>query len=269
VSERGNGRGDGRGAGHVRLTAGDDVLWALIDGPRTRNAISLAVIAGLETMLAAAGQLRPKVLVIRGAEGTFSSGADLRELRELIDDGKGLRSFMARFGAVLRELERAPWVTVAVVEGFALAGGCELLLSCDIVIAACDARIGDGHVEFGLVPAAGGSVRLPRAIPAAFARYLLLTGDTISGAEAERKGLAAIAVEPDELDAEVDRIVSRLRSRGRATLQAVKAMLAADRDGANQRGLDRELDLFLKHAAGAGDVRAGLDAFHARRHGPP
>jgi enoyl-CoA hydratase len=239
------------------------VLWALIDRPRTRNAISLAVVTGLEAMLAAARQQQAKVVVLRGADGSFSSGADLHELRQLIDDRQALQSFMARFGAVLEQIEAASWVTLAVVEGYAVAGGCELLLSCDIVLAASDARIGDRHAEYGLVPAAGGSVRLPRAVPAAFARYLLLTGDTISGAEAARKGLVTMAVEPEVLDHETDRIVSRLRGRGRQTLETIKTMIAGNRDGTDQARLRRELGLFLHHVAQAGDARAGLEAFHA------
>lgn len=249
----------------VRLDVDGEVLRATIDRPRTRNAISVEVIAGLEAMVEVAREEGVKVVVLRGADGTFCSGADLRELRALIHDPAGLRAFMTRLGTVLSQLERAPWVNVAVVEGHAVAGGCELLLACDVVVAAEDARIGDRHVEYGLVPAGGGSVRLPRAIPALHARYLLLTGETISGTEAAARGLATIAVAPAQLDAELERILARLRSRGRATLRTVKAMLddPASAAGAGA-ALDREIDLFLAHVATAPDVRIGLDAFHDR-----
>jgi enoyl-CoA hydratase/carnithine racemase len=246
----------------VRLRFDGDVLWALIDRPETRNAINRAVVTGLEQMVAAAHEQQVKVVVIRGAGGTFCSGADLHEVRLLADDPAGLESFMVRFGAVLEDLERAPWVTVAVIEGHAVAGGCELLLASDIAITATTARIGDRHVEYGLAPAAGASVRLPRAVAPAFARYLLLTGELLSGEDAAQKGLAAIAVEPDALDDEVGRIVARLRSRGRATLKTVKAMLDQAPRGEIQPLLRRELDLFLEHVATASDARRGLTAFH-------
>jgi enoyl-CoA hydratase/carnithine racemase len=249
-------------AGAVLLKLDESVLWALIDRPETRNAINLAVITGLEEMVAVAREQRVKVVVIRGTGGTFSSGADLHELRRMLDDPPALASFMVRFGTVLEELERAPWVNVAVVEGHAVAGGCELLLASDIVIAASDAHIGDGHVEYGLAPAGGASVRLPRAIASAFARYLLLTGEMLSGEEAARKGLAAIAVPPGALDTEVRRIVQRLSSRGSATLKTVKAMLASGGQGEIRPLLRRELDLFLDHIASAPDPRRGLRAFH-------
>lgn len=252
------------GAEAVRLSVEGELLRATIDRPQTRNAIDLDVVAGLEAMVETAREAHVKAVVLRGAGGTFCSGADLHAVRRLLDDPDGLRAFMERLGAVLEQLERAPWATVAVVEGHALAGGCELLLACDVVVAAEDALIGDRHVEYGLVPAGGGSVRLPQAVPALWARYLLLTGGMITGAEAAAKGLATIAVPAERLDEEVDRIVARLCSRGRATLATVKAMLAED-DGADTRArLRREIDLFLAHVADAPDVRIGLDAFRDR-----
>jgi enoyl-CoA hydratase len=249
------------GPAGLRLALDGDVLRATIDRPSTRNAIDLSVIEGLERMVAAAHEQRVKVVVLRGAGGTFCSGADLREVRRLLDDPSGLRSFMARFGAALEELERSPWANVAVVEGYALAGGCELLLACDVVVAGTEARIGDRHAEHGLAPAGGGSVRLPEALPPALARYLLLSGEMLSGAEAAAAGLVTSAVEPSLLETEVDRIVARLRGRGRVTLATIKTMLADDGAAEERHArLERELDLFLAHARSA-DARAGLDSF--------
>jgi enoyl-CoA hydratase/carnithine racemase len=145
------------GDGPVRLTLDGDVLWVLLDRPEARNAINTDVVDGLEQMLATARDHQVKAVVVRGAGGTFCSGADLHELRSLVDDPDALRSFLARLGDAFEELERAPWVTVAVVEGYAVAGGCELLLVCDIVLTSSVAEIGDRHVEYGLVPAAGSS----------------------------------------------------------------------------------------------------------------
>lgn len=245
----------------VRLVVEGDVLRATIDRPSTRNAIDSNVLAGLEEMVEVARDEAVKVVVLRGGDGTFCSGADLNLLRSWRGDTVALRSFMSRLGRVLEELERAPWVNLAVIEGYAVAGGCELLLACDIVVSSTEARIGDRHAEYGLVPAAGGSVRLPRAIPPLLARYLLLTGEMISGTEAVEMGLATLAVAPAKLDQEVDRIVERLRTRGYATLATVKAMLADDRAAEMSPRLSRELDLFVSHFESAADPRIGLDAF--------
>jgi enoyl-CoA hydratase/carnithine racemase len=248
----------------VSLEVDDNVLWAVIDRPQTLNAIDLAALAGLEAMVAVAREQRVKVVVLRGAGRAFCSGADLNELRRMLGRPAELRSFMARLGSVLEQLEQGPWVTVAAVHGYAVAGGCELLLAADIVLATMDAQIGDRHVEYGLVPAAGASVRLPSAVARLTARYLLLTGELISGAQAADRGLATLAVEPDRLDRELDRIVGRLRSRGRATLQTVKAMLVHQSNGEKGDALRRELDLFVAHATTAADAQVGLDAFRDR-----
>jgi enoyl-CoA hydratase/carnithine racemase len=241
----------------------DDVVWAMLNRPRTRNAIDLESISALEAMLDTARKQAVKVLVLRGAGGTFCSGADLYELRALLDDPRALEMFMSRLGGVLDQLERGPWATVAVVEGFALAGGCELMLACDITIAATDAKIGDRHAELGLAPAAGGSVRLPRAIPRAVAHHLMLTGEVISGAQAAAKGLVSTAVPAGRLDREADRVIARLRDRGRDTLTTVKTMLDQTFE-ARAAQMRRELDLFLAHMSTSPDPRAGLDAFTAR-----
>jgi enoyl-CoA hydratase/carnithine racemase len=248
-------------AGGVQLHADGDVLWAVIDRQERRNAVNGDVLSGFEGMLATAHERRAKVVVIRGAGGTFCSGADLHELLERADDLAQVESFMRRFGSVLEELEGAPWATLAVVEGHAVAGGCELLLASDIVVAATTARIGDGHVNYGLVPAGGASVRLPRAVGPTLARYLLLTGELLTGSEAAQFGLATVAVEPDVLDAEVRRIVARLCSRGRATLRFVKTMLAGAPSADTRSLFERELGLFVEHVGDSPDARLGLLAF--------
>ncbi|HMJ04419.1 MAG TPA: enoyl-CoA hydratase/isomerase family protein [Conexibacter sp.] len=254
-------------AGAVRLRVDGDVLHATIDRPQARNAIDHEVVDGLAATVATAREAGVKVVVLRGAGGSFCAGADLKLVRSLLDDPAGLDAFLSRLGAVFEQLERAPWVTVAVVEGHAVAGGCELLLACDVVIAADDARIGDAHVERGLVPGGGSSVRLPRTVQRLRARWLLLSGETVSGAAAVDLGLATFAVPAGELDAEVERIVARLSSRGRATLATVKAMLAEEPGapaGDTPSRLRRELDLFLAHVTDAPDARTGLDAFVQR-----
>jgi enoyl-CoA hydratase len=251
-------------AGRVRLMVDRDVLWAEIDHVEARNAINSSVLSGLEHMIDLARLRRVKVVVIRGAGGTFCSGADLNELKSMRGDRAALSAFMGRLGSVLETLVSAPWVSVAVVEGHAVAGGCELLLASDIVIAAANAQIGDGHVAYGLAPAAGASIRLPRAVTPALARYLLLTGDMVTGEEAERKGLVTLSVPPEKVEVELRRVVARVSSRGRATLRTIKAMLATSGDDLRPL-LHRELDLFLDHMANAPDPERGLAAFQRRQ----
>jgi len=251
---------DAERASAVSLSREGDLLRAVLNRPQSHNAIDREVIEGLERMLAEAESGEAKVLMIRGEGGSFCSGADLAEVKRLLERPEGLREFMARLRAVFDRLEAAPWVSLAVVEGFALAGGCELLLACDVVLAAESAQIGDRHAEYALAPAAGGSVRMLEALPRARARHLLLSGEMLSGREAAAAGLVSLAVPDERLDAEAERIAERLRSRGRGSIATIKLMIGPETDAHRRSQLDRELELFIEHA-GSEEFRAGLDAF--------
>lgn len=241
------------------------VVRATIDRPATRNAIDEHVIDGLERAVALATERAARVLVIRGAGGTFCAGADLRTLEGMLDDPGRVDAFMARLSAVLDTIEAAPFAALAVVEGHAVAGGCELLLACDIAVASTTARIGDRHAEYGLAPAAGASVRLSRTLPAARSRYLLLTGDLLTGSQAADWGLVTWAVPPEELDAVASRIIERLASRSADALRTTKAMTAAAAIDGHGQAVAQERQLFISHVARSPDVREGLAAFRHHR----
>jgi len=243
------------------------VLRATIDRPEARNAISPSVVDGLEAAVRRARDVDARVLVIRGAGGTFSAGADLAFVLSTIDqpgaieDGGAFASVIRRLNDVLDEIEAAPFASVAVVDGFALAGGCEILLACDVVVADEAARIGDRHLELGLLPGGGGSVRLYRALSPARARWLLLSGEMISGREAAEWGLVTRAVPLGELDGAAEAMVARLASRSGDALAGAKEMIAAVRDVPVADGLAAEQRIFLDHMAKSEDVRAALARF--------
>jgi enoyl-CoA hydratase/carnithine racemase len=159
----------------VVFEVGGAVARVLIDRAKALNALSPAVLDGLRAAIDTATHADCSVLVLRGAGGTLSAGADLKYLETLLGDEAAVEGYLVEIGAMVDALEAAPLVTIAVVEGYALAGGCEILLACDLAVVAEDARIGDRHLEYGLLPGAGASVRLPRALPAALARRLLYT----------------------------------------------------------------------------------------------
>ena len=241
------------------------VVRATLNRADKRNAINENVIAGLEAAVHAATEDRAAALVIRGAGRTFCSGADLNHMSILreADDG-GTERFITRLAAVLRALELAPFATVAAIEGYAVAGGCELLLACDIVFATTDARIGDRHLEYALVPGAGGSVRLPRTLSSARARYLLLTGEVISGSEAETWGLVTRAFPAEEFDDRVEALVERLRSRSRDALATVKRMLTSTAELGLDDGIVVERDLVAEYRHTSPDGLEGLEAFRRK-----
>jgi enoyl-CoA hydratase/carnithine racemase len=253
--------------GDVVLTEDGPVLRATIDRPEARNAISPTVVEGLEAAVRRAGELEARVLVIRGTGGTFCAGADLAWVLSTVDqpgamaEGGAFTSVIRRLADVLDAMEAAPFATVAVVDGFALAGGCELLLACDVVVADEKARIGDRHLELGLLPGAGGSVRLHKALSPARSRWLLLSGEMISGREAAEWGLVTRAVPGDQLDGVAEAMIARLASRSGDALAGAKAMIGAVRDIPVIDGVRAERRIFLDHMAKSEDVRVALATF--------
>src|SRR5205085_3478490 len=198
------------------------------------------------------------------AAGTFCAGADLEFVRSTIDqpgaldDGGAFASVIRRLNDVLLAIEAAPFASVAVVEGFALAGGCELLLACDVVVADENARLGDRHLELGLLPGAGGSVRLHKALTPARSRWLLLSGEMISGREAAEWGLVTRAVPGDQLDEVAEAMIVRLASRSGDAISGVKEMIGAGRDVPVPEGIEAERRIFIEHMAKSDGARAAL-----------
>lgn len=241
------------------------VARVLVDRPAAKNALSPAVLDGLDAAVDAALEAGCSVFVLRGAGGTLSAGADLPHLQTLLGDEAAIARYIASIGAVLDRIEAAPFVSVAVVAEYALAGGCEILLACDLAVVAEDARIGDRHLEYGLLPGAGGSVRLPLALPPMRARRLLYTAEMIDGATAAEWGLASHVAPAAELDATVDALVARLSRHGRDALAGMKRMYRAAAPVATRAALAAERTALVRHLMTSPDAAEGLAAFRAGR----
>ena len=256
------------------LTTGDNTvltsrrsnaLWVTLNRPGSKNALNGSMVAGLERAVEEALADDVHALVIRGAGGTFCSGADLKHMAYLRDHTEtGTVEFIARLAAVFSSFQSHPFVTVAAVEGYALAGGFEFLLAADLVIARADAQIGDRHLEYGLLPGAGGSVRLPRAVSGARARYLMLTGEMLDGRTAAEWGLASHAFSEEEFEAGLETIVARVCSRSGDALAAAKRMLHEERDLGLDDAIACERALVADYRRSSPDGRAGLEAFASK-----
>ena len=251
----------------VEIRSEGRAVFATITRPSVRNCIDEQVLDGLEQALDLAEERDAHVLVLRGSGGHFSAGMDLALVCSLLDDPAGFERLIARLGTIARRLEHGPFASVAVVEGFALAGGCELLLACDISIAADSARIGDCHLESGLVPGAGGAVRLPRGLTPARSNYLLLTGEIVDGRTAADWGLISRCVPEDELEAAAAKLIERLATRSGDAIRGVKE-IALHSSGAGV-GADEaarfEFERFLDHFKHSSDAREGVTAFAEKR----
>ncbi len=257
-------------AAAVSVNVEGKVAQVWLERPQALNALSPDVIDGLLEAVSIATDSGCSVMTVRGRGKALSAGADLHHLRTLLDDPVAIERYIAAIGGAMDAIEQAPFVSVCVVDGYALAGGCELMLACDLVVASQDARIGDRHLEYGLLPGAGGSVRLARAVPPALARRLLLMGEILDGDTAAAWGLVGWSVPAADIEDTVAAIVARLRRHSPTALATMKKLHAAA-DGVprhDQRtALDFELATFLHYLNSEPDAREGLDAFAQRR--PP
>jgi enoyl-CoA hydratase len=239
------------------------VVWTL-DRPAALNSLAPDLVAALDRACAdVEDDPAVRSVVLRGRGRAFCAGGDLVTARAARDRGEA-GAYFATISAVLTRIADLPVPAVAAVHGCAVAGGLELVLCCDLVVATASTRFGDGHARYGLVPGGGGSVRLPRRIGAARARWLMLTGDDVSAATAERWGLVARTVADDGLDAAVDDLVATLGRRSRDGLRAMKHLLDAGADRSVHDALAAETDACAWHT-GSADAGEGMAAFAEKR----
>lgn len=243
------------------------VLTLTLNRPDALNAIDEETVCDIEQAFDTAEGDPQLVALVLGARGrVFSAGADLKAARARADDGSGqaTTAFLARVTALFRRLERLPVPTIAVVNGLAVAGGLELVLCCDFVIASEAAAFGDAHANFGLLPGGGGSFRLPRRVGAMRAKQMMFTGQTFPAAAAAAWGLVTIVVPPDGLDAAVEEMVQNLKTKSPLGLRRMKRLVDDGLDLSPEQGLANEQAVSREHAL-SHDRREGLQAFNEKR----
>ncbi|MET9630840.1 crotonase/enoyl-CoA hydratase family protein [Lentzea sp. NPDC006480] len=237
----------------VRTERIGSALLITIDRPEARNAVNAAVAAELSNALDELENTPElRVGVLTGAGGTFSAGMDLKaalkgESPEI--PGRG-------FGGLTEAVLTKP--LIAAVEGFAMGGGFELALGCDLIVAAEDAKFGLPEVKRGLIAAGGGVVRLPERIPHHLAMEILLTGEPVDGRRAGELGLANRVVANGEAAAVALQLAAKIAENAPLALAAVKNVVRSRDRWAAQRA---EAARLMTTA----DVREGMTAFAERR----
>ena len=240
-----------------------------LNRPAKLNAISAELRDALSAAVAAAvDDERVRVIAIAGAGRAFCSGYDLSEAQPV--DAWGWREVLAADVAAILAIWRCPKPVIAQVHGYALAGGLELAMACDLIVAAEDARLGEPEIRFGSAPV---TLLMPFLIGQKRTRELLMTGDLIDAREAERIGLVNRVVAADELAAEVDRLADRLARVPPDVMAPTKLMLnrsmeAAGFGDAVQIGLDLQSFVNMSETSRAFDEivrRDGLKAALAWR----
>lgn len=243
--------------GHVHLT---------LSRADKMNPLDWSTIRALHNALMAISDMRDVFAVtITGAGRSFSAGGDLDGYIDLYRQPDSFTKFLADFYEVLDLIETSEKIFVALVNGACVAGGLELLLACDVVIAGSSARIGDGHLNFGQLPGAGGSQRLPRAIGLTRAKYLMLTGKLLTAEEAREIGLVNEVVPDAELLAAGDRIVASMAEKSRAGLAGAKHLANKTLTSDLASGLVYEMEYVHRYATNHPDATEGLLAFKEKR----
>jgi enoyl-CoA hydratase/carnithine racemase len=245
----------------VSPKGGETARWELwtLNRPGARNALDPELVESLHDEVCRAQGEGVRVVVLRGAGMGFSAGADLRHLlaHDPATDATP-RAFLERIWDLTVAIERSRVVFVAALHGHAIAGGFELALACDVVMAARGTLIGDGHLRNGLVPGGGSSVRMTSALGPAGASWLGLTGALLPAEDPVFGPWLRALVEPAQLDATVEDVVADLLVPPADAQHTLKELLAAQRSSATTEQRARELDAFDRN------WRDGVAAAHLR-----
>jgi enoyl-CoA hydratase/carnithine racemase len=246
----------------VRLEVDDGVGVVRIDRPPA-NAIDLQT--GTE-LLAAVREAEERedvgALVVWGGPKIFAAGADLRAIAD--EDAEGVRPSVDALGDAADLLERIPKISIAAVNGFALGGGLELALGCDLRFVGDDAALGQPEILIGVIPGAGGTQRLVRLVGPARTRWLVYTGERIDAPAALGLGIAdAVHPAADVLTAAIEQ-ARRFAAGPRRALAAAKRAIREAVDAPGPDGIQLERSLFLD-LFGSADQREGMHAFLEKR----
>ena len=240
------------------------IAWVTLQRPERMNALSRAVVEGLDAAFAAlANRAEVSVIVLTGAgERSFCSGADLREREGMTQEEA--RQFLRRLREAFVRVEDTPQPVVAAINGYALGGGLELALCCDVRIAAASATVGLTEVRLGIIPGAGGTQRLRRAIGEAGARELVFSGRRLDGPAALARGVVSQVVPDASLRDAARQLAHEMALGAPLALRAAKqAMTAAWRRERNT-ALDDEQQAYAPLLATEDRLEA-LAAFREKR----
>jgi len=232
-----------------------------LNRPQALNALNSALVADVSRAVdafEADGNIG--CMVITGSEKAFAAGADIKQMA----NQSFIEAYMGNFAADWDRVANARKPTVAAVAGFALGGGCELAMQCDLIIAADNARFGQPEIKLGIIPGIGGTQRLTRAVGKAKAMDLCLTGRNMDAAEAERAGLVARVVPAASLMDEAMKVAETIAGMGLPSVYAAKESVNRAFETTMAEGVRFERRVFQALFA-TEDQKEGMTAFVEKR----
>lgn len=227
-------------------------LW--LNRPEKRNALDGEVLSGMIEALRASVAPEDRVVVIRGKGSVFCAGLDMAERRETITMGEA-----SGIEEMLRAIELCPLPVVAVVQGDAIAGGNELALHCDLVVASDKARFGMSLAQVGLAPNWFLAKKLMEVLGPVTTREMLLIGDPLPAIRLHALGLIARCVPADQLEAEANRVIERLATNAPLSLKAMKALTVRQLEFRDRIEHD-DIDALVQEAMRSEDAQEGIRA---------
>jgi enoyl-CoA hydratase len=240
------------------------VLVVTINRERALNALNKEVIGELQQLFSfhwTDDTIRCVVLTGSG-EKAFVAGADITELADV--DVRSGTELSARGLYLMKSIQNFPKPVIAAINGFALGGGCELAMACDIRLASEKAKMGQPEVNLGIIPGYGGTQRLPRLVGKGKALQLILTGEIISAQEAYRIGLVDELYPPDQLMAKAMEMAELICAKAPMAISAAKECINRGLDINLTAGCDLEKATFGS-ICGTGDKNEGMEAFLEKR----
>lgn len=224
----------------VSVRREEDLLWITIERPEVMNCLSFPTLRRFRTLLEeVAGDLTVRCVLITGAgEKAFCAGADLKERKTMPEER--VPDFVRNIRGLMDDVEDLPQPTIAAVNGFAFGGGTELMLACDLRVAAPDARFGLTETTLAIIPGAGGTQRLPRLIGKSRAKDLILTGRRIDAAEAQAVGLVNRVAGEEGVGACARELADAIAANGPVAVRAAKAAIDRGAEVPIEEGLEIE-----------------------------
>jgi enoyl-CoA hydratase/carnithine racemase len=221
-----------------------DLVWLTIDRPEVMNCLSFPTLRRFRSLLAElALDLDIRCILITGAgERAFCAGADLKERKSM--PAERVPEFVKNIRALMDDVEAMPQPTIAVAAGFAFGGGTELMLACDLRVAAENAQFGLTETTLAIIPGAGGTQRMPRLIGKSRAKDLILTGRRVSAAEAERMGLVNRVAPAAELERAALELARCIAGNGPVAVRAAKAAIDMGCEAPQPEGLKIEASCY-------------------------
>lgn len=247
---------------YVHFAVNNSIARITITRENALNALNMDVIRELRAAFAEAASGGAGAVIVTGAGRSFIAGADIAEM-EPLPGGAG-RNYTKHGQDLMDCIEQHPLPIIAAVNGFALGGGCELAMACDIRIASTKAKFGQPEVALGITPGYGGTQRLPRLVGKGMAKYLILTGEMIDAQEAYRIGLVQKLVEPENLISEAERVAGLMLVKAPLAVELAKCAINAAQNTDLASGIAFEREAY-QSTFNSRDREEGMRAFVDKR----